>query len=183
MKRSDILVIVCMAAALSVLLTLGTWQVQRLYWKEALIERVQNRLSSQPVSLTELENAGLNKSEHEYLPVTVSGIFDHDKEVYFFTTGKGGASGWNVHTPLKLEDGRNVIINRGFVPFDRKDTSTRAEGQVTGPQQITGLLRFPLLEKPFGTFENALATREILLAKLCQRWLLLWGHLKANFCP
>ena len=43
-------------------------------------------------------------------------------------------SGFYVYTPLELADGRIVFVNRGFVPYDRKDPATRAEGQVGGPR-------------------------------------------------
>jgi surfeit locus 1 family protein len=46
-------------------------------------------------------------------------------------------------TPLELASGASVIVNRGFVPLDRKDAATRREGQVAGPVSVTGLLRMP----------------------------------------
>lgn len=47
-----------------------------------------------------------------------------------------------------LEDGRFVLINRGFVPYEKKDPSTRIEGQIDGPVNVTGLARDPLSAKP-----------------------------------
>lgn len=160
MTRSTILVVICMIAGTIVLCSLGTWQVKRMYWKEALIERVNNRISSIPQSLDSLLESGLSKQDHEYLPVTVEGRFDHNKEVYFFTTDKNGSSGWNVHTPILMDEGRTIIINRGFVPYERKGPASRSAGQVEGIQKITGLLRFPLTEKPLGSLDNDLSSRE-----------------------
>ena len=57
-------------------------------------------------------------------------------------------SGYYVYTPLALDDGRLVFVNRGFVPFDRKDPATRAAGQLAGPQTVPGLAREPLGAKP-----------------------------------
>lgn len=102
----------------------------------------------------------MKKEDHEYLPVTVAGTFDHDGEVYFFTTNKQGAAGWNVHTPLQLETGRTIIVNRGFVPFELKSPDERLRGQIAGIQSVTGLLRFPLKEKPFGSLANFPEKRE-----------------------
>lgn len=142
------------------LCALGAWQVNRLIWKEQLIEKVEARLESDPVFLSEVAGTGFEKSDHEYLPVKFSGEFDHNREVYFFTTGKGGASGWNIHTPLTLENGEILIVNRGFVPFDFKEPEKREAGQVDGTQQWDALLRFPLIEKPFGSIENNIEKRE-----------------------
>ncbi len=159
-NRSNLILLVCMALGLAVLMSLGTWQVQRLHWKEALIKTIDQRIASEPISLAEVAKIGFDKDAQEYQPVFVAGEFDHSSEVYFFTTAKGGASGWNVHTPLKLHDGTFVIINRGFVPFDLRDPDKRAVGLVEGPQRIEALLRFPLREKPFGSLKNSPATKE-----------------------
>lgn len=159
-NRSNIIVIICMVFGLAVLISLGTWQVNRLVWKEALIERVKERIASAPVPLSELADVGLKKENHEYKTVTVPGVFDHASEVYFFTTAKGGASGWNVHTPMRLDDGRFIIVNRGFVPFELKDPVKRTIGLVEGEQRVEALLRFPLTERPLGSLENSPQTRE-----------------------
>lgn len=159
-NRSNLIVIIFMLMGLAVLVALGTWQVNRLYWKEALIERVQQRIASEPTALQFLLEQGLSKETHEYKTVFVEGVFDHESEVYFFTTAKGGASGWNVHTPLRLDNEKSVIVNRGFVPFDLKQTDKRTVGLVTGNQRVEALLRFPLTERPLGSLENSPETRE-----------------------
>lgn len=149
-----------MGIGLAVLCALGAWQVKRLVWKEQLIETVEGRINSEPVSLSKLTEAGFDKSLHEYLPVAFSGTFDHSREVYFFTTGKGGSSGWHIHVPIEFEEGRFLIVNRGFVPFDLKQPEKRSAGLVNGAAQYTALLRFPLSQRPFGSLENNIAKRE-----------------------
>jgi surfeit locus 1 family protein len=134
-------------AGIAVLVTLGTWQVERLGWKEALIASIDQRTHSAPRSLAEIERQFAETSDVEYWPVEVTGSFDHAKERHFFATHEG-QSGFYVYTPLQLADGRFVLVNRGFVPYDRKEASRRPEGQVTGAVTITGLARNPLSEKP-----------------------------------
>ncbi len=46
-------------------------------------------------------------------------------------------------TPLVQPDGAVILVNRGFVPEDRRDPKTRAAGQIAGPVTVTGLLRLP----------------------------------------
>jgi surfeit locus 1 family protein len=48
-----------------------------------------------------------------------------------------------VFTPALLADGRIVMVNRGFVPVGRKDPKTRPQGQLSGPVQIVGAMRWP----------------------------------------
>jgi surfeit locus 1 family protein len=135
------------AVALAILLALGTWQVQRLAWKESLIATIESRVDAAPDPLAEVETIAIAGGDIEYQPVTASGTFRHDLEQYFFAT-HDGRSGWFVYTPLDLGDGRAVFVNRGFVPYDRKDPATRAEGQIAGAVTVTGLARTVLTEKP-----------------------------------
>ena len=59
-----------------------------------------------------------------------------------------------------VDFGQSLIVNRGFVPYETRNSETREAGQVAGKVTIAGLLRFPLLEKPLGSLENNLQERE-----------------------
>lgn len=147
MKRSNFIIIACVLAGTAVLCALGMWQVKRLQWKEALIAEVETRRLAEPVTLNQIEILWSEKGDVDYWPVQVEGIFDHSVEQYYYTTHKGQV-GWNVYTPMALANGRTIFINRGFVPDKLKLPELRKAGQVTGNQQITGLARNPLNEKP-----------------------------------
>ncbi len=140
-------VAVSTAIAFAILLGLGTWQVQRLHWKEGLIAAIDARISSRPLPLGDIERRYLETGDVDYYPVTLDGTFEHDGEQFFFAT-HNGQSGYYVYTPLRLDDARVVLVNRGFVPFDRREAALRAEGQVRGPVTVTGLARNPLAAKP-----------------------------------
>ncbi len=141
------LVALCGLAALAILISLGTWQVQRLHWKEALIETIEARRNAAPVPLAEAEDRYRSTGDVDYTPVAATGTFHHAGERHFLATWKG-KSGFFVYTPLELTDGRFVLVNRGFVPYDLKDASKRPQGQVEGEATVTGLARNPLSEKP-----------------------------------
>lgn len=132
---------------LVILLGLGTWQVQRLHWKEGLLARIDERIHSEPVDLAAIEARAAEGGDIEYRPVTVEGTYRHASERHFLATWQG-QSGFNVYTPLELDDGRWLFVNRGFVPYDRKDAATRPDGQVEGPVTVTGLAREAPAEKP-----------------------------------
>lgn len=147
-RRSGlVLMLVLGTIAFALLIALGSWQVQRLYWKEELIAQIAERTRSQPLPLSEMEVKFRATSDVDYWPVTLSGTFVHEGERHFFATWEG-QSGFYVYTPLKLEDGRFVLVNRGFVPYDFKNAAKRPVGQVTGPVNIVGLARNPLDGKP-----------------------------------
>lgn len=146
-RRALWLLSILALAVFVMLLALGFWQVQRLQWKEALLATIEERVASPPLSLEEIETRFYETADVEYRPVRATGEFLHGSERHFFATWQG-QSGFYVYTPLRLQDGRAVFVNRGFVPYDRKEPSTRPQGQMGGEVTVTGLARNPLAEKP-----------------------------------
>ena len=137
------------ALAFCALVGLGVWQLQRLAWKEALIAAIAERSQASPVPPpAPAEWLALEPNAYDYRSVTVTGVFEHDKEALVFRILEGGkgvisAPGFLALTPLRLADGAAVIVNRGFVPQDLRDKSRRAAGQVAGEVTVTGLMRPP----------------------------------------
>lgn len=124
----------------SALIALGVWQIQRLGEKKVLLAAIEERAFGDAVPLPlNWETIG-PKDQWEYKRVSVSGIFAHDKEVQVYTVTDIGPGYW-VFTPLLLNDAKSVLINRGFVPGDKRSPETRPEGQVQGQVNITGLMR------------------------------------------
>ena len=137
------------AAGIAVLVSLGVWQLQRLQWKEALIARVEAERTAAPVPAPGPEDwASLDLPAAEYLPVTVTGRFPNDEEIFVNATltdpkGPLGGYGFFVVTPLETGEGRIVYVNRGFVPRALKSPETRADGQIAAETEVVGLLRAP----------------------------------------
>lgn len=146
-NRPGILVSVLAALAFAVLIALGTWQVERLAWKEALLSTIAERMVAAPAPLDEVVAASAAGEAIEYRRVSVEGRFLHDREQFFFAT-HGGRSGFYVYTPLQRADGSLVLVNRGFVDMDLKDSARRQAGQVEGEVRVVGLARERLSGKP-----------------------------------
>jgi surfeit locus 1 family protein len=132
---------------LAVLISLGTWQVKRLAWKEGLIAEIETRMKSAPEPLAAIEERFKAEGDVDYFPVSAAGTFAGGHEQYFLST-HDGQSGWNVYAPLQLADGRALMLNRGFVPYELRDPAKRPGSQPDGVQTITGLARNPLAAKP-----------------------------------
>lgn len=131
------------ACLIAALVTLGTWQVQRLGWKLDLIERINARVHAEPVAPpARAEWTALKPEDYEYRRVQLSGEFQNDKEAAVYTVTDYGPGYW-ILTPLRLEDGSTVIINRGFVPTGKRLAETRQQGQITGSATVVGLMRAP----------------------------------------
>ena len=126
-------------------LGLGTWQIQRLHWKEGLIAARQTAMAAAPAALPEtLDQARLL----EFHRVAVKGTFQHSAEFYLHAIARDGGPGYYVLTPLLMPDGTFVVINRGFVPEDDKAPAARSASQLLGEVTVTGLLRVPAAAKP-----------------------------------
>lgn len=136
-------------AAFLVLVGLGTWQVERLSWKQRLIATIEERLAAPP---TRLPTAGdwqrMSAAADEFRRVSLTATLLNDREGLVFTSGSAlrggpGGPGYWVFTPARLADGSLVMVDRGFVPEGRQDPATRADGQTTGSIEIVGVLRWP----------------------------------------
>lgn len=134
-------------AALGVLVSLGAWQVERLRWKEGLIATIDARIHAPPIDVAEVARRAAGGQDIDYVPVEAKGRFLYDGERYFLAT-REGAAGWHVLTPMLIADNAVVFVNRGFVPYERKDPATRAAGNAPGDTAITGLARTAPTEKP-----------------------------------
>ncbi len=131
-------------ALMAVLIGLGVWQLQRLAWKEALIAAVEARAKAPPGEAPASALwAKLVPADYEYLHVRLTGVFDLSRQALVFRAitaprGRYGGPGYLVMTPLRLPNGADVLVNRGFVPAERVDAAK--EGP-SGEVVVTGLMR------------------------------------------
>jgi surfeit locus 1 family protein len=121
-------------------LGLGSWQVQRLFWKEGLIAQRQAAVAAAPAPVP--RNLADARSM-EFHRVIDEGVFLHDKEIFLGATSEGGRQGYQILTPLLEPGGRIIFVNRGFIPGELKDPAKRAAGQVSGTVRVQGLIRLP----------------------------------------
>ncbi|WP_092751424.1 SURF1 family protein [Rhizobium aethiopicum] len=140
-RAKRVLFAVCLALLAAILLGLGTWQVERLGWKRDLIARVDQRVHAGAVPApARADWDKVNAGDDEYRRVSVEGTLANDKETLVYASTVLGPGYW-VMTPLMLADGTAILVNRGFVPTDRRDPASRREGQLSEPIAITGLMR------------------------------------------
>lgn len=127
---------VCTGIALVILLTLGTWQLQRLQWKQALIEDMEAGLAAPPVTLP---GSDVDLATYDYRRISVIGRYLHGKEQHLGPRQWKHVSGQHLLTPLILTDGRHLLINRGWIPAEvgADGAIARPDGTVT----LTGILR------------------------------------------
>lgn len=130
------------------LAALGIWQLERRVWKHELVAAVDARIHAAPVAAPGPDLwAAVNAKDDAYRRVAATGTFRHDRETLVQAVTGRGAGFW-VMTPLETP-GFTLLVNRGFVPKERRDAGTRAAGNVAGSVTVTGLLRVP---EPGGAF-------------------------------
>ncbi|PWC36597.1 Surfeit locus 1 family protein [Azospirillum sp. TSO35-2] len=139
-------------AGIAGLTALGVWQLERRVWKLDLIERVDARIHAAPVATPGPDTwPAVTAAKDEYRRVRVTGRFLNDRETLVQAVTDLGGGFW-VLTPLRTDDGFTVLVNRGFVPPEKRDPASRAAGQPEGETSITGLLR---MTEPKGGFLRA----------------------------
>ncbi|MEM7519870.1 MAG: SURF1 family protein [Pseudomonadota bacterium] len=131
MSRLLFLIIVGLGGA-AILLWLGTWQVQRLAWKEGVIAEIDARIADTPVPLP----AAPDPATDAYLPVTVTGQFRGDT-LRVLVSQKDIGAGYRLITPL-VTDAGDILVDRGFIAVDDKGIATP-----DGPITVTGNLQWP----------------------------------------
>lgn len=130
------------------LAALGVWQIERRAWKHELVAAVDARIHAAPVPAPGPARwDAVNARDDAYQRVAATGTFRHDRETLVQAVTDRGPGFW-VLTPLETP-GFTLLVNRGFVPNDRRDVATRAAGNVAGPVKVTGLLR---VTEPGGAF-------------------------------
>lgn len=146
-RRLGPLALVAAGICIIVLLGLGVWQVQRLGWKTDLIARVEARVHADPVSPPSPATwAGMTEAADEYLRIALQGHYLTDKDTLVLAVTDEGSGFW-VMTPFVSDAGWTVLVNRGFVPQERRTPADRPVPQ--GEISVTGLLR---LTQPGGGF-------------------------------
>lgn len=126
--------------SLVILLGLGSWQVDRLFWKQNLIESRQEQAHMAPIKVptdTSLDPAMAFRAAY------AEGVYLNDQEKYLMARTRRGNVGFQLITPLEQPDGRIILVNRGWVPQDYREPETRPESLIEGPVRVSGVLRLP----------------------------------------
>ncbi|NML15122.1 SURF1 family protein [Azohydromonas caseinilytica] len=130
--------VVGLAAVLGVLLTarLGLWQLDRAAEKEALQEAVEASAELPPLSMQALARTPTQAAEQRHRRVEVRGRWLAEHTVFLDNRQMDGRPGFFVFTPMLLDDGSVVLVQRGWVPRDMQER-TRLPSISTPAQPVT----------------------------------------------
>jgi surfeit locus 1 family protein len=131
-----------------VFLGLGIWQLERRVWKLDLIARVDQRIHAPVVDAPGPGAwADINADGYEYRHVRLAGQFQGVNTLVQAVTELGG--GYWVLTPMRDDRGFTILVNRGFIPQERKAEFEQENAALTSPATVDGLLR---ISEPGGGF-------------------------------
>lgn len=126
-------------AAFATTVGMGTWQVQRLQWKEGVIAALAEANAQAPLTVLPQDEAEFEALQ--FRKITLKGVWRSDVEFHITPRYFHDQFGYWIITPLKLNDGRTLLINRGWVPGKKKLAETRPETAVRGFATVSGLIR------------------------------------------
>jgi cytochrome oxidase assembly protein ShyY1 len=118
------------------MINLGFWQLRRLDQRQAFNAQVTSRIDLPPQPLDAILVPGADPDDLDWRSVEASGHYLPDEQFTVVNRSQDGLAGDMVVTPLQLEDGRVLLVERGFVPL-----GAQAAAAPTGDVDIVGRLR------------------------------------------
>lgn len=132
----------------------GLWQLRRLDERRALNATVSERMAAPPTPLTSLVSSE-PVDELAYRRVTVTGTYAVEDEVLLTPRSDNQQPGHHVLTPLVLDDGSAVVVDRGWVPFDSNEPPVQEALPPAGEVSVEGIVLPPQEATRSGTFDGS----------------------------
>ncbi|MFA8385821.1 MAG: SURF1 family protein [Pelagibaca sp.] len=117
----------------AILVWLGAWQLQRLEWKQGILNQIESRIGGDPAPLP----ATGDPEADRYQPVQLTGTVEAD-ELYVLVSQKRIGAGYRVISPFVTNEGRRILLDRGFIPVADRDTARDG-----GVKDVFGNLHWP----------------------------------------
>ena len=129
-----------------VLISLGTWQVKRLFWKNNLISNYTEKFEKNKILY---EKSFKYDSTQEFRRVLIKGKFLNNKETLIIGKTYEGNAGFHLVTPILTNENKVVLINRGWISEKLKLQKSRLFTIIEEEVTIDGIIRKPQLKGYF----------------------------------
>lgn len=146
MRRKMLLPLIFGLIGTAILCSLGTWQLNRLTWKTEVLATIDAKILSEPIDIP----LDINETDDQFLPVEATGIIGPEEITLLASVQKIGP-GFRVVSAFALEDGRRIMLDRGFVAISAKDAiRPQIEAKITGnlhwPDEMSSSTPVPDIE-------------------------------------
>ena len=124
-SRKWLLPTLVMIGGIVFLVQLGRWQLDRMEWRRELNATVMARWNAEPIDLSDgqIDDA----AALEYRRVLAQGRFDYDHQIIWNNQSFNGQPGVGLVTPLLLDDGTAILVDRGWIPYQDAELAARGE--------------------------------------------------------
>ena len=129
----QILTAVLLVAGLATFVSLGVWQLQRLEWKQGVLDEIEAQIAGAAEPLPDDPTPEADR----YRPVEITGTMEPG-ELHVLVSSRDFGAGFRIIAPFTTRDGRRILVDRGFVLNEDKETE-----RTTGPMTIEGNLHWP----------------------------------------
>lgn len=126
--------------AVVVMVMLGLWQLRRLDEVTSSNDRVRSRLALPIVPVDQILTNGADPDDAVYRRVEATGRFDEGQEVVLDNRSDQGRAGKHLLTPLVTQDGRALIVDRGWIPLELSSDQATAARPTSGTVRVVGVL-------------------------------------------
>ncbi|MDP1937665.1 MAG: SURF1 family protein [Hylemonella sp.] len=136
--RAAVVLVAALAAAAGTA-RLGLWQLDRAAQKVDVHEAQLRQRALPPLRTSELPHDATAVPAQVYRSVVLQGVWLAAHTVYLENRQMNGRPGFYAVTPLRLDDGSAVLVERGWVPRDLMDRlRVAAPAPPTGVVQVQG---------------------------------------------
>lgn len=130
---------VLVVTLVALFVTAGLWQLDRLEQARERNAAVAATMAADPVSVED----ALAGDDVDYRRVTAVGAYVAERQLLSTPASRDGQPGHHVLTPLETTDGVTVLVDRGWVPFDRDGVPDELVAPPEGEIVVSGLLMPP----------------------------------------
>lgn len=116
---------------------MGYWQLNRYHDKRAYFEQVADM---DRLGLLQLDDVD-DWQQFHHASVRMKGFFDHKHNMMIINRSLDDRPGVKLVTPLKLEDGRHILVDRGFIPYAAMQDNDLDAYLTDGETTVTGRIR------------------------------------------
>ncbi|GAA4056570.1 SURF1 family cytochrome oxidase biogenesis protein [Agromyces indicus] len=121
---------------------LGTWQFNRRAEALAEVARIDANYDADPIPVAEaLPDPYSFDIDQRWQVVALSGEYLHDEEVVVRNRPGAGSTGFEVLTPLRLDDGTVFVVDRGWIPQDSEGRPSEFPAAPDGRVEVTARLK------------------------------------------
>ena len=139
--RPRLLPTVAAVAGIVLFVCAGQWQHRRMAEKEALRAQFDAASATAPSPLP--ADVAVDWNAWRYRPVVADGAFDAPGQIFIDNKIENGRAGYHVVTPLRMTDGRTVLVDRGWVAAGETRAQLPAATPPAGPVTVHARVNIP----------------------------------------